>query len=380
MDTPRATPPSTCSSDARTQGFLRLLKTSSNEDDFNFATSLEHEAKLQEIRATPLFSNRVRLALDESTMRRIGSIDPIAFPQYGLLGICQQSYGNQRFESEVLPIEDNFLMTNMNAPWSAFICGSQGSGKSHTLSCLLEASLLTSSLAGDNPKPLAGLVFHYDHFTSQESAQLCEAAYLCSSGVPVRVLVSPSNYATMHKLYSNLPGLPEGSPKPQIVPLYFKEEHLNVSRMMTLMNMNSVEDPPLYMEVLYQILRDMAMESNGKPGVDYADFSARLDRQGFSAMQNGPLNLRLQLLEAFLADRNQSKESSALLDDVFKSAIGTLTIVDLSCPFVNENDACALFTVCLSIFMEHRSECGRIVAIDEAHKVSGINSPRNTNH
>ncbi|KAK5063216.1 hypothetical protein LTR84_005293 [Exophiala bonariae] len=339
IDTPRATPFSTFPTDARTQGFLRLVKSSSADDDFNFASTLEHKEKLGDIRAAPLFSNRVRLALDSGYMRRMGAVDPIAFPQYGLLGTCQQFYGNERLKSEVLPVEDNFLMVNMNTPWSAFVCGSQGSGKSHTLSYILESALLTSSSAGENPEPLAGLVFHYDHFTSQESAQLCEAAYLCSSGVPVRVLVSPSNYAAMHHLYSNLPGLPETSPKPQVVPLYIKEEHLNVSRMMTLMNMNNVENPPLYMEVLYQILRDMAMDNNGSPGVDYADFSARLDKQGFNEMQNGPLNLRLQLLEAFLAHRDQSTESSALLDDYFKSAQGTLTIVDLSCPFVNENDA-----------------------------------------
>lgn len=367
------TPP-TDETDTTTQEFLRLLHSSSREDEdhegFNFATSLENEARLQEIKTTPLFSNQIRLALTPEKMRLLGSLEQVAFPQYGLLGVRQQSYGGQQLEADDLPVEHNLIMANMNAPWSAFICGSQGGGKSHTLSCLLENSLLASSPASVNPKPLAGLVFHYDHFTSAESTQLCEAAYLCSSGVPVRVLVSPSNYATMHKLYNNLPGLPEGAPKPQVVPLYFKEEQLNVTRMMTLMVMNEAHDPPLYMEVIYKVLRDMAMQSDGSPGVNYRDFTSRLHTQGFSRQQNAPLNLRLQLLESFLADKMQSRESSTLLDDIFKSSQGTLTIVDLSCPFVNGNDACALFTICLSIFMEYRAECGRIVAIDEAHKVN----------
>jgi hypothetical protein len=367
------TPP-TEETDATTQEFLRLLRSSSKEDEdhegFNFATSLENEARLQEIKTTPLFSNQIRLALNPEKMRLLGSLEQVAFPQYGLLGVRQQSYGSQQLESELLLVEHNLIMANMNAPWSAFICGSQGGGKSHTLSCLLENSLLASSPASVNPQPLAGLVFHYDHFTSAESTQLCEAAYLCSSGVPVRILVSPSNYAVMHKLYNNPPGLPEGAPKPQVVPLYFKEEQLNVTRMMTLMVMNETHDPPLYMEVLYKVLREMAMQSNGSPGVNYRDFITRIGSQGFSRQQNGPLNLRLQLLESFLADKMQSRDTSTLLDDIFKSSQGTLTIVDLSCPFVNGNDACALFTICLSIFMEHRAECGRIVAIDEAHKVS----------
>lgn len=369
LNAPRAQPLAsypTGETDPKTQEFLRLLHGS---EDFNFAMSPENEARLQEIKTTPLFSNQVRLALTPELMTQLGSLEPSAFPQYGLLGVRQQSYGGQRSDAGVLPIQENLIMANMNAPWSTFICGSQGGGKSHTLSCLLETSLLTSS-PGENPKPLAGLVFHYDHFTSAESTQLCEAAYLCSAGVPVRVLVSPSNYPTMHRLYNNLPGLPDGSPKPQVMPLYIKEEHLSVNRMMTLMLMNDISEPPLYMEVLYQILRDMAREGNGSPGLDYTDFISRLSQQGFSSQQKGPLNLRLQLLEAFLADRVQTQESSALLDDVFKSAQGTLTIVDLSCPFVNENDACALFTICLSIFVEHRADCGRIVAIDEAHKVT----------
>jgi len=365
------TPP-TEQTDSKTQDFLSLLYDAPKEghEGFNFATRLENQAKLHDIKTTPLFSNQIRLTLTPEKMRLLGSLDQEAFPQYGLLGVRQQSYGGKQLDAEFLPVEHNLIMANMNAPWSAFICGSQGGGKSHTLSCMLENSLLSTSQATVNPEPLAGLVFHYDNFTSPETTQLCEAAYLCSSGVPVRVLVSPSNHAAMHKLYTNLPGLPDSVPKPQVVPLYLKEEQLSVTRMMTLMAMNDIEYPPLYMEVAYKILRDMAMESNGSPGVNYSDFTSRLSRQGFSGQQNGPLKLRLQLLESFLAAKEQDTASSTLLDGVFQSSQGSLTIVDLSCPFVNENDACALFSICLSIFMEHRAGCGRIVAIDEAHKVS----------
>jgi hypothetical protein len=233
----------------------------------------------------------------------------------------------------------------------------------------LENSLLQSSRAGYNPNPLAGLIFHYDKFTGHSSTQLCEAAYLCSAGVPVRILVSPSNLETMHKLYHNLPGLPEGAIRPQVMPLYFQEKHLTVSNMMTLMAVNDSKAVPLYVEVIHKVLRDMSMENQGGSGVDYLDFRNRLRTQGFSADQNGPLTLRLQLLEAFLASREQAAETTEMLTNLFQSAQGTLTIVDLSCPFVNEKDACALFAITLSIFMQHRADCGRVVALDEAHKV-----------
>ena len=48
---------------------------------------------------------------------------------------------------------------------------------------------------------------------------------------------------------------------------------------------------------------------------------------------------------------------------------GSLTIVDLSCPFVDESAACSMFNICLSIFLEGRKDASRIVALDEAHKV-----------
>ncbi|KAI9640965.1 hypothetical protein NHQ30_010808 [Ciborinia camelliae] len=48
---------------------------------------------------------------------------------------------------------------------------------------------------------------------------------------------------------------------------------------------------------------------------------------------------------------------------------GELTIVDLSCPCVTAEAASALFNLCLSLFLEEKSSIGKIVALDEAHKV-----------
>lgn len=51
---------------------------------------------------------------------------------------------------------------------------------------------------------------------------------------------------------------------------------------------------------------------------------------------------------------------------------GTLTIIDLSCPFVGPDDACALFNICISLFLKGREQAGRILALDEAHKVCAL--------
>lgn len=117
------------------------------------------------------------------------------------------------------------------------------------MSCMLENSLVPS-IARKLPNPLAGIVFHYDKFSSFSTTQICEAAYLCSSNIPVRVLVSPSNIWAMEKLYTNLPGLPQGISTPKVMPLYIQEKHFTTSTMTKLMAVGGREGRmPLYLEV-----------------------------------------------------------------------------------------------------------------------------------
>jgi len=51
-------------------------------------------------------------------------------PQYGLLGSCNM-------KEVPKGANDPRIFLNTNIPFSAFICGVQGSGKSHTTSCLI---------------------------------------------------------------------------------------------------------------------------------------------------------------------------------------------------------------------------------------------------
>ena len=195
-------------------------------------------------RTTPLFSGKV---LDRSELG--------TFNQYGLLCkavALRQSQHLPELRTPKLPCvfnHDPRVFLNVNAPWSTFICGSQGSGKSYTLSCMLENCLIPSVL-GQLPSPLAAIVFHYDTFTSYGSRQLCEAAYLCSAGVPIKVLVSPTNYWRMRQTYENLPVSSPMSRKPKVIPMKFQDKHLDVTRMMNMMAVSDKDGPvPLYIEV-----------------------------------------------------------------------------------------------------------------------------------
>jgi hypothetical protein len=111
----------------------------------------------------------------------------------------------------------------------------------------------------------------------------------------------------------------------------------------------------------------------------------------FSAGQNQPLQLRLDLLESFLdvpprpkrpkgpktskggkgpkpkSSKNpKSTTNWSESPDYLTGAPGELLIVDLTDPVVDVDMACVLFDTCLSIFLAQTS-CGKVVALDEAH-------------
>ena len=223
----------------------------------NFLTSRnshgeqETNAHKEAIKNTPIFS-----AIVAKHVFAQGIQD--AFPQYGLLGEKEMVFGhdsssdaeNETSKQSSAESEDERVFLNVHAPFSAFICGSQGSGKSHTLSCMLETALISSGGLGKLPWPLTGIVFHWD----KAGNQLCEAAYLCSSGIPVTVLVSPSNFDHLKEAYGNLPG----EAKPVIRPLLLRQKHLSRKRMMELMAADKDNaSQALYMEVNCPFLRTL---------------------------------------------------------------------------------------------------------------------------
>jgi len=148
----------------------------------------------------------------------------------------------------------------------------------------------------------------------------------------------------------------------------------------------------------------MAMKNQGAPGIDFAEFTRRLELEKLNDGQKAMLNTRLELLKSLMylsprqgADaahqekrdfqntkkgREQERKWLGEEDDLERARMGgsdteiwsfepgSLTIIDLSCPFVDESAACAMFNICLALFLEDRTQAGRIVALDEAHKVS----------
>ena len=145
----------------------------------------------------------------------------------------------------------------------------------------------------------------------------------------------------------------------------------------------------------------MAIDEKEKQGIDFAGFEARLLSATPNENQKAMLNARIQLLRNFFhkerssdgapnpmndsesaakkkAARQQVQDQMRVDEQMEKIAnkniwefkAGELTIIDLSDPFIDESAACVLFDICLALFLEDRKDIGRIVALDEAHKVS----------
>ncbi|PYI08410.1 hypothetical protein BO78DRAFT_441894 [Aspergillus sclerotiicarbonarius CBS 121057] len=279
--------------------------------------------------------------------------------QYGLLAATRTLPSTD-------PEQDPRLFFNISHPSSVFICGSQASGKSHTLSCLLENCLIPSK-AGRLPNPLTAVVFHYDTFISDDSGYPCEAAFLSSHpDVKVRVLCSPTNFWTMKQTYSKF--------NITVEPLHIDQKDLNTKRMMDLMAVSQTDgDMPLYMHTVKRILRQMRIrQQEAHTGFSYTDFKARILSARLTPAQVEPLKQRLDTLESFMAQAQVTARPSKdgqKRGSLWDAVPGLLTIVDLSCPCISPETACSLFNICLGIFLKpDQQEVGRVIALDEAHK------------
>lgn len=160
--------------------------------------------------------------------------------------------------------------------------------------------------------------------------------------------------------------------------------------MLDLMAVNTEDGTmPLYLHLITRILREMRLEQQKtNASFNYGLFKQNVKETSLTSAQIAPLTQRLDTLESFMPKsqvdgviisprnfkghaphsnhRNQDEVLMSGNDWTIES--GSLTIVDLSCPCITSEGACALFNMCLGLFLEQPTEIGRIVALDEAHK------------
>jgi len=311
-----------------------------------------------QIRHAPLLSGEI---IKTSSLDRL--------PQYGFLGSIADEHP-EKAESKI------FLNTNI--PFSAFICGVQGSGKSHSTSCILgkyqtlnlpllanehfiENALIPSSYLGRLENPVSALVFSYGEFSTDSAGfNISEAAYLSAphpsfpghrSVKKITVLTSPTN-PQIKRLYSRIPNV-------TVMDFKLRASTLDIKTIHMLMNIDEKAETPLYMAKVQKILRQMAKE-NDSEGFDYKKFKESLALCNFNPTQLNMLEMRLDLLESFLDLSGKHPEPE------FRP--GEITIMDMSDPFMDANTACLMFKIGLQRYLQSKAP-GKMVVLDEAHKV-----------
>ncbi|KAH0544745.1 hypothetical protein FGG08_001112 [Glutinoglossum americanum] len=192
------------------------------------------------------------------------------------------------------------------------------------------------------------------NFKPSEAAFLAlpNPQFRCGSNVAsVTVLVSPSNYLNLRTSYGQIPGV-------TVHPFKLRSRDLNIGVMLKLMSVDQTQGPPLYMSQVTKVLRGMAAETIGC--INYGAFKRHLGQLNLDGKQREFLGQRLDLLESFL-DLNGSTTSPGF-------EAGGVTIIDLSCPFMDANTACVLFQIGMSMYLESNSTAGKAIVVDEAHK------------
>ncbi|THV08692.1 hypothetical protein K435DRAFT_641639 [Dendrothele bispora CBS 962.96] len=278
--------------------------------------------------------------------------------QYGLMGKVLSCYSKNKFEQ----FDDPRLYLNTNAPFSAVVCGVQGSGKSHTVSLMLENMLITGNSAlGSLQKPLSGLVLHFGE--GGAGLNPCEAAWVGLSNdhsvkpPSIRVFVSKSSLSTMKSVYKPLTCRGNVS----VEPLLFHESELDAQAFLSMMAVGSSSNAPLYMQIVLSILRELG------ENFSYDTFLRNLERskKNFNPAQLSGLEQRMTLLKSFMVDKKSKKTAPSTAN---RFAPGQLTIIDLSDPFIDPSSACGLFEVITRLFIRTEVQTGKVLVVDEAHK------------
>jgi hypothetical protein len=97
-------------------------------------------------------------------------------------------------------------------------------------------------------------------------------------------------------------------------------------------------------------------------------------KKDMNPAQKAGLKQRLELLRTFTQPTAKPSSShmprkAMPVKDEERFAAGRLTIVDLSDPFVDPALAGAIFEICIRLFQRASVDTGKVLVVDEAHKV-----------
>jgi hypothetical protein len=254
---------------------------------------------------------------------------------------------------------------NTHDPFCFLTVGVQGSGKSHTLSCVLENCLIPCLNVVTLKQPMSALVLHFD----QSPTNVCEATGLIEPspiyrGLPclpkekMIVLVSPNNCPLRTAYYHGYC---------DVRPLLFPWNSLSAGHIKKIMRISDGENQ-LYISSMLQLISDYQREDKIP---EFEQFKKEVLKLCNVQGQSGPLLQRFRLLENMVRDSTKNERLAANSMDLYAACRPeTLVVVDLTDPMMDKESANGIFQVLVEQYrtMSIIPKCGKLLALDEAHK------------
>jgi hypothetical protein len=249
------------------------------------------------------------------------------------------------------------------------IFGVQGAGKSYTVGNVIEAALIREPALHRLSNPLGVVVFHFStdqtylpEFASMVDANATEAQVAELGGMgaaPQSIedihLVVPSDLTTERdaEFGNRLP----------VHPLLLRPDELVVNDWKLLMGVEGGDQ--MYVKTITTLLKGL------RNNLSLQALRDAITNSRLTASQKNIAETRLDFVAKFVSD-------SGGVTDLVQP--GRLVIVDVRDPFMEKDEALALFMVLLRAFTQGRDPSGkrfnRLVVFDEAHKYMG--NPRLT--
>jgi hypothetical protein len=262
-----------------------------------------------------------------------------------------------------LPSSDRPVAVDLDGTNVISVFGVQGSGKSYTVGTLLEAALIEGSPINRLPRPLGGIVFHYDtdltyapEFATM-GAENDDAAAVeelrnrfgaDTAAVSDVVVLAPADLVRARR--EEFPGL-------MVEPLVLGPDELNLNDWRLLMGLEGGEQ--MYARSMNNLFRRLRNE------VSIESLRESVAESSMSRNQKNLAEARIDFAESFVRDEGGVAH---LLRP------GRLVIVDIRDELMAQDEALAIFMVLLNRFgqvAEGASPFNKIIVFDEAHKYMG---------
>jgi hypothetical protein len=241
------------------------------------------------------------------------------------------------------------------------VFGVQGSGKSYTVGDLIEAALIPGPDLNRLPHPLAGVVFHYStdqtyvsefgsmavpNDAEEPVRRLSEDYGAVPCAVPEVVVLVPRDL--VGERAADFPGM-------EVHPLVLAPDELSINDWRLLMGVEGGEQ--LYVKAMSNVFRSL------RGSLTVKALRKAIDSSRLTPAQKDLAQTRIEFVENFVSD-------GAGVARYVRP--GRLLLVDVRDPWLEEENALALFMVLLRLASQATGANGelfnKVIVFDEAHK------------